>query len=43
VHVLAPHAELCEQALRFLERAGVEPRFDLGVEGMVELTRLSEE
>jgi hypothetical protein len=31
VHVLAPHAELRQQALRFLERAGIEPRLDLGV------------
>jgi hypothetical protein len=41
VDVLLSDAELREQALRVLEGAGVEPRFNLGVEGVVERARLS--
>jgi hypothetical protein len=43
VHVLLSDAELREQALGFLERAGVEPRLDLGVQRVVERARLSSE
>jgi hypothetical protein len=43
VHVLLPDAKLREQALGFLERAGVEPGLDLGVEWVVERARLSSE
>jgi hypothetical protein len=31
VGVLAPHAKLSQKALGVLERAGVQPRFDLSV------------
>jgi hypothetical protein len=41
VHVLAPHAQLSQEPLGFLERAGVEPRFDFDVQGMIELRRLT--
>jgi hypothetical protein len=36
VDVLLPDAKLHEQTLSFLERAGVESSFDLGVERMIE-------
>jgi hypothetical protein len=39
--VLLPDAELSQQALGFLEGAGVEPGLDLGVQRMVERARLS--
>jgi hypothetical protein len=41
VDVLLPDAELCQQTLGVLERAGVQPRFDLGVQGVMERCRLS--
>jgi hypothetical protein len=40
--VLAPHAKLGQQALGFLERAGVEPRFYLGVQRVNERGRLAQ-
>jgi hypothetical protein len=41
VHVLAPHAQLGQKPLSFLERAGIEPRFDFDVQGVFERSRLS--
>jgi hypothetical protein len=41
MHVLLPDAELGQQALGFLERAGVELGLDLGVQGMVKRARLA--
>jgi hypothetical protein len=41
MHVLLPDAELGEQALGFLERAGIQPGFDLGMQRMVERSRLA--
>jgi hypothetical protein len=41
VDVLVTHAELGEQALGVLERAGVEPSFYLGVERVVQWSQRS--
>jgi len=41
VGVLSPDAELGEQALGVLERAGVEPSLDLGVKWVVERSQLA--
>jgi hypothetical protein len=40
VSVLSPDAELGQQALGVLERAGVEPSLDLGVKWVVERAQL---